>query len=115
MTTSISGAISFFIPKDSAVISQLFIEMDKNKDVLNVREWGIYQTGLEDAFNKIVSEMRTGGQNKKEVRKSLDSRRSGDSGTSGTPGPSSRPSISADGPSVRADGAGVTLHDVVIS
>jgi len=53
ITYSISGTQKFEISSDQVTLAQVFRLMTENKQRLRIRDWGIANTTLEEAFIKI--------------------------------------------------------------
>jgi len=53
---SINGVVTYDVPKASVVMSQLFEQMEGNKARLDIKDWGLSHTTLEEVFLKIVND-----------------------------------------------------------
>ena len=56
MLNSLGGVINWRVPKDGVVVSQVFAEMESNKQRLRIDDWGICNTTLEEVFHSIVAD-----------------------------------------------------------
>lgn len=59
--SNISGTVLFYLPKRSVVLSQVFRNIDANKNSVGITDWGISNTTLEEVFHKVVSDRHVPG------------------------------------------------------
>ncbi|KAL6073551.1 ABC transporter, ATPbinding domain containing protein [Balamuthia mandrillaris] len=55
LLNSLAGTRNYRIDKKSVVLSQVFSEMEANRERLGISDWGICNTTLEEVFHSIVS------------------------------------------------------------
>jgi len=64
--SNIAGTMTFYLPMKSVVLSQVFKQIEAQKDSLGITDWGITNTTLEEVFHHVVTNRAVPGAEEEE-------------------------------------------------